>query len=105
MVAFAVYGKKMLHGTLRQERRFRLNPWAYAHEHCFPAGNVSEPSFDVSAAVRYFTDTYSDSTEYQTVPDWILQDLPTSFDTPFDETPITPGLVRHSPSLFSKVIS
>jgi len=28
--------------------------------------------------------------------DWILQDLPTSFDTPLDETPITPGLVHYT---------
>jgi len=65
----------------------------YAHEHCFPSSNILEPLFNLLVATCYFTDTYSDSNDYQALPDWILQDLPTSFDTTFDESPITPSLV------------
>ena len=59
----------------------------YAHEHCFPSSNILEPLFNILAAMCYFTDSYSDSNDYQALPDWILQDLPTSFDTTFDELP------------------
>jgi len=82
--------------TLREEHHFHSNSWAYADEHYFPSSNILETSVNMSAATHYFTDAYSDSNDYQTLPDCILQDLPTSFDTPFDESPIIPSLVHQT---------
>jgi len=49
----------------------------------------------LSTAVEYFTETYAEgSVPYTGLPDWVLTSLPDSFQVPFNDSPITPKIVK-----------
>ena len=79
----------------RNEKEFRKNPWEYAQKKLQPVKDSAEPSFNVSTAVSHFTQTYSVcNTQYHHLPSWILGTLPNCTTSLFDDTSITPSLVK-----------
>ena len=49
----------------------------------------------MSTAVGYFTETYAEgSAPYTGLPEWVLKSLPDSFHVPFNDSAITPGIVK-----------
>ena len=79
----------------RNEKEFRKNPWEYAQKKLQPVKDPVKPSFNVSTAVSHFTQTYSDcNTQYYHLPFWILDTLPNCTTSLFNDTPITPSLVK-----------
>ena len=84
----------------RQERAFRENPWSFAKKACDgPRYNVV-PSFNELVATNYFATILDrNNSNYSGLPNWVKEVTPSpdpKHMSPFDLSPITPGIVKRT---------
>ena len=81
----------------KHEKAFKSNPWSYSKKLCSSSTSTTSPACTSSEAYSYFSDITEESSRYQSLPSWINEVWPApdlEEFTPFDLSPITPGLVK-----------
>ena len=87
----------------KQEKAFSFNPWKFAKSACTSGEHQLEPLFTMEDGLQHFQDSFNTTDpSYSGLPSWCTdffqfsstdQDVP---DHPFDMSPITPSLVKHT---------
>ena len=81
----------------KHEKAFKYNPWVYSKKLCTLGTSSISPACTPDDAYKYVSNITNESSHYQSLPLWIDEVWPAPDPedlTPFDLSPITPGLVK-----------